>query len=62
MGMPVVIEDNVCIEPKVTILKGVTIGHDSLVKVGSVVMDTFPPYSIIGGVPAKLIGKRFLQS
>jgi len=57
--MPVVIEDDVWCGANVTILKGVTIGHGSVVAAGAVVTKSFPPYSIIGGVPAKLIRMRF---
>ena len=57
--MPIVIEDGVWCGANVTILKGVTIGKDSIVAAGAVVTKSFPPYSIIGGVPAKLLKKRF---
>ena len=43
----------------VTILKGVTIGRGSIVAAGAVVTQSFPPYSVIGGVPAKLLKMRF---
>ena len=43
---------------KVTILDGVTIGSGSIIAAGAVVNQSFPPRSIIGGVPAKLIGVR----
>ena len=58
---PVVIEDDVWCEANVTILKGVTIGHGSVVVAGAVVTKSFPPYSIIGGIPAKLIKMRFTE-
>ena len=48
---PVVIEDDVWCGANVTILKGVTIGHGSVVAAGAVVTESFPPYSIIGGIP-----------
>ncbi len=57
--MPVVIEDDVLCGANVTILKGVTIGRGSVVAAGAVVTKSFPPYSIIGGVPAKLLKMRF---
>ena len=56
---PVVIEDDVWTGANVTILKGVTIGRGSVIAAGAVVTKSFPPYSIIGGVPAKLIKMRF---
>jgi acetyltransferase-like isoleucine patch superfamily enzyme len=56
---PVIIEDDVWCGANVTILKGVRIGKGSIVAAGAVVTKSFPPYSIIGGVPAKLIKKRF---
>lgn len=43
---------------KVTILDGVTIGDGSIVAAGAVVTQSCPPRSIIGGVPAKIIGQR----
>ena len=42
-----------------TILKGVTIGRGSVVAAGAVVTKSCPPYSIIGGVLAKVIKQRF---
>ena len=55
----VVIEDDVWMGCNVTILKGVHIGRGSIVSAGSVVTKSFPPYSIIGGVPAKLLKCRW---
>lgn len=57
--LPVVIEDDVWCGANVTILKGVTIGRGSVVAAGAVVTKSFPSYSIIGGVPAKLLRMRF---
>lgn len=56
---PVIIEDDVWTGANVTILKGVTIGRGSVIAAGAVVTKSFPHYSIIGGVPAKLIKMRF---
>ena len=58
---PVVIEDDVWCGANVTILKGVIIGHGSVVAAGAVVTKSFPPYSIIGGIPAKLLKMRFTE-
>lgn len=53
------IENDVWCGANVTILKGVTIGRGSVVAAGAVVTKSFPPYNIIGGVPAKLLKMRF---
>ena len=57
--LPVTIEDDCWIGANVTILKGVTIGRGCVIAAGAVVTKSFPPYSIIGGVPAKLLKMRF---
>ena len=43
---------------KVTILDGAVIGNGSVVAAGAVVRGEFPPYSVIGGVPAKVLKRR----
>lgn len=58
---PVVIEDDVWCGANVTILKGVTIGRGSVVAAGAVVTRSCPPYSIVGGIPAKILKYRFSQ-
>lgn len=55
---PVVIEDDVWIGARVTILPGVRIGKGSVIGAGSVVTHDVVPYSIVGGNPAKLIRYR----
>lgn len=56
---PVVIEDDVWCGANVTILKGVIIGRGSVIAAGAVVTKSCPPYSIMGGVPAKVLKYRF---
>jgi acetyltransferase-like isoleucine patch superfamily enzyme len=56
---PVVIEDDVWCGANVTILKGVTIGRGTVIAAGAVVTKSCPPYSIVGGVPAKILKYRF---
>lgn len=51
----IVIKDNVWIATRATILKGVTIGENSVVAAGSVVTRDVPPNTIVGGIPAKVI-------
>ena len=56
---PVTVEDDVWAGANITILKGVTIGRGSVIAAGAVVTRSCPPYSIIGGVPAKVLKFRF---
>ncbi|MCX7880950.1 MAG: acyltransferase [Patescibacteria group bacterium] len=59
---PVVIEDYCFIGPRTIILPGVTVGKGAIVAAGSVVTKDVPPYAIVGGVPAKIIGERKLKN
>lgn len=52
---PVIIKDNVWIATRATILKGVTIGENSVVAAGAVVTRNVPPNTVVAGVPAKVI-------
>ncbi len=52
------ISDNVWIGEKVTILKGVSIGSNSIIGAGSVVTRSVPSFSVAAGNPARVI-KRF---
>ncbi len=54
----IVIEDDVWIGANVTILPEVTIGHGAVVGAGAVVTKDVAPFSIVAGVPAKVIGVR----
>ena len=55
---PVVIEDDVWIGSRVTILPGVTIGKGSVVGASAVVSKDVPPYSVVAGNPAKVVKTR----
>lgn len=52
---PVVIEDNVWIGEKSSILPGVHIGRSAIIGAGSVVTKDIPAYAVAGGNPAKVI-------
>lgn len=56
----IVVEDDVWIGGGSTILDGVRVGRGSIIGAGSVVNKDVLPYSIVGGVPAKLIRIRNL--
>lgn len=58
-GGPIVIEDDVWIGANAVILPNVTIGRGSVVGANAVVTKDVLPYSIVGGIPAKLIRPRF---
>lgn len=55
---PVVIEDEVWIGSNAVILPGIRIGRGAVVAAGAVVTKNVNPYSIVGGIPAKLIRYR----
>lgn len=55
---PIYIEDDVWIGANCTIMHGVRIGKGSIVSANSVVNKDIKPYSIVRGVPARVIGSR----
>jgi acetyltransferase-like isoleucine patch superfamily enzyme len=58
----VVIGCDVWIGDDVSILDGVRIGHGAILAAGAVVVNDVLPYSIVAGVPARIIKKRFSDS
>ncbi len=58
MGAPVTIEDYAWIGHRAIILPGVRIGRGAVVGAGAVVTKDVPPMTIVGGVPAQVIGQR----
>ena len=56
---PIFIGHDVWIGARVLILDGIRIGHGAIIGAGAVVTHNVQPYSIVGGVPAKEIKKRF---
>ena len=53
-----IIGNDVWIGANVSIMSGVKIGDGCVIAAGSVVTKDIPPYSVVGGIPAKLIKKR----
>ncbi|MGL5169432.1 CatB-related O-acetyltransferase [Edwardsiella tarda] len=58
-GLFVLIGSDVWIGSDVRILNGVSIGDGAVIAAGAVVTKNVEPYTIVGGVPAKFIKKRF---
>lgn len=56
---PIILEDDVWLGFRSTIMSGVRIGKGAVVAAGAVVTKDVPPYAIVGGVPAKIIKYRF---
>lgn len=52
------IGSNCWIGAKVAILDGVEIGEGSVIAAGAIVTESFPAFSVIGGVPARLLKSR----
>ena len=55
----IVVDDDVWIGQRATILSGVHIGQGAIVAAGAIVTRDIPPYSVWGGVPARFIKYRF---
>ena len=55
----IIIQDDVWIGAGSTILSGVKIEQGAVVGAGALVTKNVPPYAIVGGVPAKVIKRRF---
>lgn len=57
-GAPVEIGEYAWICSRAIILPGITIGKGSVIASGAIVTKNVPPYAIVAGVPAKVIGHR----
>lgn len=55
---PIVVGDDVWIAGRVTVVAGVTIGTGSVLAAGAVVTRDVPPFSVVAGVPARVIRRR----
>jgi maltose O-acetyltransferase len=56
--LPTVIQEDVWIGARVVVLPGVVIGTGAIVGAGAVVTRDVSPRTVVGGVPAKVIGHR----
>lgn len=54
----IIVEDDVWFGANCVVVGGVRIGQGSIIGAGAVVTKDVEPYSVMGGVPAKLIRKR----
>lgn len=55
----IIIGNDVWIGYEAVIMAGVTVGDGAIIGTRAVVTKDVPPYTIVGGVPAKPIRKRF---
>ena len=58
VAKPIHIGNDVFIGDHATILRGVTIGDGAIVSANSLVTQDVPPYALVVGVPARVMGKR----
>lgn len=56
---PVVIGHDCWIGQRAFLVGGITVGHGAVVLAGAVVTKDVPPYSVVGGVPAKVLRYRY---
>lgn len=57
---PIVIGDHAWIGMRATVLGGITIGEGAVIMAGAMVTRDVPPFAVVGGVPAKVVGDRHL--
>lgn len=57
--LDICIQDDVWVGTNVTILKGVTIGRGAVIAAGALVNKDVPPYSIVGGMPGRVLKFRW---
>lgn len=55
---PIAIGDRAWLGTRAMVLPGVTVGEGAVVAAGAVVTRDVAPYTIVGGVPARVIGER----
>ena len=55
---PIVVADYVWLGVGAIILQGVHVGEGAVVAAGAVVTKDVPPFTVVGGIPARVIGRR----
>ena len=55
---PIVIENDVWVGARATILKGVKVGRGAVIAASSLVTADVPPYAIVAGIPARVLRMR----
>ena len=57
--LPITLEGDNWIGARAILLKGITVGTGAVVAAGAVVTQDVPPYTIVAGIPARVIRHRF---
>lgn len=60
-GAPVVIDDYAWICSRSIILPGIHVGKGAVVASGAIVTKDVPPYAIVAGIPAVVVGQREIK-
>ena len=55
----VIIDEDCCVGANVILLSGTHLKRGCIVGAGAVVNKEYPPYSVVAGVPAKIIASKF---
>lgn len=58
VNAPIIIEDDVWIGARAILLSGIRVGKASIIGAGAVVPKDMPPFTIVGGNPAKVLKQR----
>ena len=54
----IVVEDYAWVGSRATLLPGITVGRGAVIAAGALVARDVPPFTVVGGVPARVIGER----